>query len=66
MIVDDYSGKSFQAVGTELTTQEINVEYKVLNSSKYEDGKIIRTSPVLAAFRKKRYNYDLLQLRRII
>lgn len=45
VIVDDYSGKSFQAVGTELTTQEINVEYKALNSSKYEDGKIIRTSP---------------------
>lgn len=45
VIVDDYSGKSFQAVGTELMTQEINVEYKVLNSSKYEDGKIIRTSP---------------------
>ena len=45
LIVDDYSGKSFQAVGTELTTQEINVEYKALNSSKYEDGKIIRTSP---------------------
>ena len=43
VIVDDYSGKSFQAVGTELTTQEINVEYKALNSSKYEDGKIIRT-----------------------
>lgn len=45
VIVDDYSGKSFQAVGTELTAQEINVEYKALNSSKYEDGKIIRTSP---------------------
>ena len=45
VIVDDYSGKSFQAVGTQLSTQDIKVEYKELSSSKYEDGKIIRTSP---------------------
>lgn len=45
VIVDDYSGKSFQAVGTELKTQDIKVMYKELYSSKFEDGKIIRTSP---------------------
>lgn len=45
LIVDDYAGRSFQAVGTELKTQDINVVYKQLNSSKYDDGKIIRTSP---------------------
>lgn len=44
-IVDDYSGESFQPVGTELMTQDISVEYKQLYSAKYSDGKIIRTSP---------------------
>ena len=45
IILDDFAGESFQRIGTYLETQEIVVEYKELNSAKYGDGKIIRTSP---------------------
>lgn len=44
-ILDDYTGQSFQPVGTELMTKNLKVEYKQLYSAKYSDGKIIRTSP---------------------
>ena len=45
IILDDFAGESFQRIGTYLETQQIVVEYKELNSAKYGDGKIIRTSP---------------------
>lgn len=43
--LEDYVGKSFLHVGTSLEAQGLEVEYKELNSAKYEDGRIIRTSP---------------------
>lgn len=45
MILDDYTDQSFQVVGTQLRTQEISVIYKEMYSSKYGNGRIIRTSP---------------------
>lgn len=44
-IIGDYAGESFRAKGSELETKGFIVEYKALNSAKYADGKIIRTSP---------------------
>lgn len=45
IILDDYTGQSFQVIGTQLMTQEIKVVYKEMYSSKYDNGRIIRTSP---------------------
>lgn len=53
IILEDFSGQSFQHVGTTLETQEIIVEYKELNSAKFADGKIIRTSPGVGSIIEK-------------
>ena len=53
IILEDFSGQSFQHVGTTLETQEIIVKYKELNSAKFADGKIIRTSPGVGSIIEK-------------
>lgn len=53
VILEDFSGQSFQHVGTSLETKELIVEYKELNSAKYADGKIIRTSPGVGSILEK-------------
>ena len=53
IILEDFTGQSFQHVGTLLETQEIVVEYKKLNSAQYADGKIIRTSPGVGSILEK-------------